>query len=74
MRLEMDKIYEAKSFEDKIYQKWEESGYFNPDNLDLPENAPNYSMVLPHQTLLTSFTLDMLQLLPLRIFLLDIIA
>ncbi len=43
----MDKIYEAKSFEDKMYQKWENSGYFNPDNLDLPENAPNYSMVLP---------------------------
>ena len=43
----MDKIYEAKSFEDKIYQKWEESGYFNPDNLELPEDAPTYSMVLP---------------------------
>jgi len=43
----MDKIYNPIEKEDKIYEKWEKSGFFNPDNLNLPKNAPNYSMVLP---------------------------
>ncbi len=47
MNEKMDKIYEAKKFEDRIYKKWEDSGYFNPDNLPFPEDAPTYSMVLP---------------------------
>ncbi len=29
----MDKIYEPKQNEEKIYKLWEESGFFNPDNL-----------------------------------------
>ncbi|HOZ53409.1 MAG TPA: valine--tRNA ligase [bacterium] len=47
MAQEMDKIYNPIEKEDKIYEKWEKSGFFNPDNLNLPKNAPNYSMVLP---------------------------
>jgi len=47
MAQEMDKTYNPSEKEDKIYEKWEKSGFFNPDNLNLPENAPNYSMVLP---------------------------
>ncbi len=47
MAQEMDKTYNSSEKEDKIYEKWEKSGFFNPDNLNLPENAPNYSMVLP---------------------------
>lgn len=43
--------YEAKNFEDKIYQKWEASGYFNPDKMIadglVAESAPNFTMVLP---------------------------
>lgn len=43
--------YEAKNFEDNIYQKWEESGYFNPDNMVkdglIEADAPAFSMVLP---------------------------
>jgi valyl-tRNA synthetase len=43
--------YEAKNFEDKIYQKWEASGYFNPDKLIadglVAESAPSFTMVLP---------------------------
>ncbi|MCU0679909.1 MAG: valine--tRNA ligase [Planctomycetes bacterium] len=31
--IELSKAYEAKEVEDNIYKKWEESGYFNPDNL-----------------------------------------
>ena len=44
---ELPKIYDPKKVEDKIYKIWEESGFFNPDNLDLPENSPSYSIVLP---------------------------
>ncbi|MBU0636806.1 valine--tRNA ligase, partial [Patescibacteria group bacterium] len=43
----MDKAYNPQDYEDKIYQKWEKSGFFNPDNLDLPENAPAYTIILP---------------------------
>ncbi len=31
--LEISKAYNPKEVEDKIYEKWEKSGYFNPDNL-----------------------------------------
>ncbi|EKE21243.1 MAG: hypothetical protein ACD_7C00304G0013 [uncultured bacterium] len=44
---ELPKIYDPKKVEDKIYKIWEDSGFFNPDNLDLPENAPSYTIVLP---------------------------
>ncbi|MBX4189925.1 valine--tRNA ligase [Candidatus Parcubacteria bacterium] len=33
MSTELPKNYGAKEVEDKIYKLWEESGYFNPDNL-----------------------------------------
>lgn len=45
------KPYDSKSVEAAIYQKWEESGYFNPDNLpklkDGNERTEPYSIVLP---------------------------
>ncbi len=45
MKIELDKAYEAKKFEDEIYKTWEESGYFNPDNL---KNAKNpYCVLMP---------------------------
>jgi valyl-tRNA synthetase len=44
---EMGKNWEPKEKESLIYKSWEESGYFNPDNLDLPENAPSYTIILP---------------------------
>lgn len=31
MALELPKIYESGKYESEIYQRWEESGYFNPD-------------------------------------------
>lgn len=31
---ELPKIYEPQKFEDEIYKRWEESGFFNPDNLE----------------------------------------
>src|SRR6056297_2830956 len=47
MKKELEKVYQPSENEDKIYEKWEKSGYFNPDNLDLPENAENYTIILP---------------------------
>jgi len=38
-KIELDKAYNAQTVEDGIYKKWEDSGFFNPDNLpgDRPE-------------------------------------
>jgi valyl-tRNA synthetase len=47
MQNELEKIYNPIENEDKIYKKWEESGFFNPDNLDLPEDAKSYTIILP---------------------------
>ncbi|HOZ55983.1 MAG: Valine--tRNA ligase [Parcubacteria group bacterium ADurb.Bin316] len=47
MKKEIPKAYEPDKYEDDIYTSWEKSGYFNPDNLDLPENAHTYTIVLP---------------------------
>lgn len=47
MKIELDKAYNPRENEDKIYKIWEESGFFNPDNLNLPDTAPAYTIVLP---------------------------
>ena len=47
MKIEWDKSYDPQESEDKIYKRWEESGYFNPDNLLLPAGAKTYTIVLP---------------------------
>lgn len=44
---EIPKTYEADKYEDKIYKLWEESGFFNPDNLKLKKSAKNYSIIMP---------------------------
>ena len=38
MQKELDKAYDPKRVEDKIYQMWEKSGYFNPDNLPVAKS------------------------------------
>ena len=43
MKKEISKAYCPQEVEDEIYKKWEESGFFNPDNLELSEN--NKAMV-----------------------------
>lgn len=43
----LDKTYNPGLHEDEIYKKWEDSGFFNPDNLNRPDSAPTYSIVLP---------------------------
>lgn len=42
----MPKTYEAARYEDEIYLTWEQSGFFNPDNLP-GERTEAFSMVLP---------------------------
>jgi valyl-tRNA synthetase len=48
---ELPKAYEPQVYEDNIYKKWEESGYFNPDvciekGITQPDAEP-FSIVLP---------------------------
>lgn len=47
MKNELDKIYNSGENEDKIYKKWDESGFFNPDNLILSKDAKSYTIILP---------------------------
>ncbi len=44
---EIPKTYEAGKYEDKTYELWEKSGFFNPDNLKLKKDAKSYTIVLP---------------------------
>ncbi|HPI67216.1 MAG TPA: valine--tRNA ligase [bacterium] len=39
--------YNSKEHEEKIYQLWEKSGYFNPDNLPIEKDAPVFSLAMP---------------------------
>ncbi len=43
----MDKVYDPKKFADKIYQDWQDLGFFNPDKLKLNKDAPSYTITLP---------------------------
>lgn len=47
----LTKPYDPAETEARIYEIWEKSGYFNPDNLPIREDNPNwektFSMVLP---------------------------
>ena len=43
---ELSKVYDPKQVEDDIYKAWEESGYFNPDNLPKSHKEP-FTIVLP---------------------------
>src|SRR3989344_1126826 len=45
-KLEIPKVYDPKKVEDSIYQKWEESGFFNPDNLP-GKRAKAFTISLP---------------------------
>lgn len=48
MTRELDKTYDSKRIEDEIYRRWEESGFFNPDNL--PHRS--YSLSLKPYTII----------------------
>jgi valyl-tRNA synthetase len=44
--MEIPKAYDPKQTEEKIYKLWEESGFFNPDNLPKTHKKP-YTIVIP---------------------------
>ena len=45
-KIELEKTYDASKVEDVIYKKWEDSGFFNPDNL--PGKRPdNFVVSMP---------------------------
>jgi valyl-tRNA synthetase len=43
---ELKKPYDPKANEELIYKKWEESGYFNPDNL-LGDRKETFTIIMP---------------------------
>ncbi len=51
MKRAIPKTYDSREYEDALYQKWEESGLFNPDICIqrgvAKENAPSFSIMLP---------------------------
>ncbi|MCK5084713.1 MAG: valine--tRNA ligase [Candidatus Pacebacteria bacterium] len=47
MKKEISKAYNPQEVEDRIYKKWEESDFFNPDSLELPEDAEKFSISMP---------------------------
>ncbi len=44
---ELPKAYNPAEGEQKIYKLWEESGYFNPDNLPDAEKREPYTIIMP---------------------------
>jgi len=46
MSIELPKTYNPKEVEDKIYKLWEESGFFNPDNLP-GKREKTFTIALP---------------------------
>ncbi len=44
--MELSKTYEPKQVEDKIYQLWEKSGFFNPDKLPKRHKKP-FTIIMP---------------------------
>ena len=47
MAIELEKAYDSKKTEDKIYKLWEESGFFDPDNLAQDAKEPFVIMMAP---------------------------
>lgn len=48
--IELEKAYDHTKVEDKIYKAWEDSGYFNPDNLPADKEGLSgtpYTIILP---------------------------
>lgn len=46
----IEKVYRPTEFEDKIYELWEKSGYFNPDTVKKYEHTFSISMPPPNVT------------------------
>ncbi len=46
MSIELEKTYNAATVESGIYKRWEDSGFFNPDNLP-GDRTESFSIILP---------------------------
>src|SRR3989338_158356 len=46
MAVELEKNYNPKETEERIYKLWEESGFFNPDKLPQRHKEP-YTIIMP---------------------------
>ncbi|PJB98590.1 MAG: valine--tRNA ligase, partial [Candidatus Nealsonbacteria bacterium CG_4_9_14_0_8_um_filter_36_17] len=44
--MELPKVYDPKKVEEKIYNLWQKSGYFNPDKLPRRHKKP-YCVIIP---------------------------
>lgn len=49
-KIELPKAYDASKTEDDIYKTWEESGFFNPDNLENTKDYFSIAMPPPNAT------------------------
>jgi len=47
MSRELTKTYQPQKTENKIYQAWEKSGFFNPDKLKVEKTAKTYTIAIP---------------------------
>lgn len=45
--MSLPKTYSPEDHESQIYDEWDESGFFNPDNLECSNDAENYCIVMP---------------------------
>jgi valyl-tRNA synthetase len=45
--MELEKAYDHTKVEKNIYDKWEKSGYFNPDNLPGAKKRKPYTIIMP---------------------------
>ncbi|MDP1688732.1 MAG: valine--tRNA ligase [bacterium] len=47
MLKELPSEYNPKEYEEKMYKLWEDSGFFNPDNLPKVSKQKNFSIIMP---------------------------
>ncbi len=47
MKKTLEKAYNAASVEDKLYARWEKSGFFNPDNLSKDKKRKPFTIIMP---------------------------
>lgn len=47
MPKELPKSYIPKEYEDQIYERWESSGLFNPDNIKSKDQMPSFTVSMP---------------------------
>lgn len=67
MRKELDKVYDPKQVEDRIYKQWLDGGYFHATVPDDPDKKP-YTIVIPPPNITGQLHMAMPWTIPFRIF------